>query len=166
MVYVVHKMRLIKNRILIVLLIFLTTLYGCSNGINDKKITVLISEEIIKSINKDDDSILISLFCDYVKSQEIFNIEVKNFLDFIDGTIESYDIVWNGSEEQKENGKIKFLNIAGQIINIETNVGNKYKINFALNYINKQHQTKEGLYIISVTNLINNNKAILGYSIY
>ena len=138
----------------IMLLIVTTMLFSCGdpNYISPGECGKKQKETIMEALKTRDAEKLKEVLAKAMQNQENIDEEINNLINFIDGNIISYDDtmgVSSNSGRSDEKGWI-YREYSGEIENIVTDTGKKYRLKFYNYYINRKHKDYEGVIEVKV----------------
>lgn len=136
----------------IMILIVIVTLCGCGdpNYMTPGEIGQKQNETIMEALKAKDKEKLKEGLAKAFQNQENIDEEINNLINFIDGNIVSYDnigIASAGRGSSDEKGWI-YRVYDGETLNIVTDTGKKYELEYFMYHVNRKHRDYEGVFQI------------------
>jgi hypothetical protein len=143
----------------VLVLCFLLLLTACNSK---SQFTKDLAQEIMDAFTEKDEEALFSLFSQELQEYPLAREQIQEAFNFIDGEIISYELpaFAEGGGKVIEEGKIMSENIAPIIYDIETDSGKRYQILFQYFIIFEYDKNREGLVLVSVFEVDENDKII------
>ena len=106
---------------------------------------------IMESLISKDAATLENMLSSGIRSRPETKEQIEEFLNYIDGNIIDYSEPTGGINSKKvRDGKVVFQQIYGDVLEVKTDTGKKYRVQYCAIQKDTYQKDKEGVYCISV----------------